>query len=721
MNGHAKFVRREGGLYRLSPAFPAETAEIEMKYDERRNNIAVYINPAQRLLDPTAPTLDSTATEAQPKAATRVQQRPETDMPKHSPLRTSSSTPSPSTPLPQPATDPPPKQPTPDDQLAQLVQTIANVDGAVKDAKEARKHLIATGCIEKDDEITLRKIANILLTLVTTAPKRGSSDRIPERAVNIIKATALTIVEITANTPATEANTSNAPLNPQLSVTPLDNLHKQLETNINFLKVAASSQAEATEKANALLGKLERICNQAESTAKEIEQSAKTAATSATTYRDALINGKTPDPPSTPQSFNQRKAMNRVNIMACQLMVEYEGKGQEKLTRICPQGISHGQFIKEQVTNRLKPAEDSNGPLPNNAFVRLVNTYENFRALIEMNSAESADWMKTYPNRILGDILGCEIKIVGRVYPVVARFMPITFEITQDAIRQIEKDASLPPNSIQEATWIKDPTKRLNSQKYANIKFLCTTPQTANKMISGPVYGAGSRLAIHKDIRLPGVCNKCQRYGHVARNCHENTDTCGICGEEHRTSTCNNSQIRKCTPCGSTNHPTNSVDCPIYRQREQAMADKDPEAVSPFYLTSDIWTWGPHNETDHPIPPPPGLTRLRQKTKPGAPLTGANSIQRQQTLYDNGFQRQTPAHLQSLPPQPEPQPQPHPQSRPRPQPQPRPQPRTQPPVHAQPPAQTQSQPSHPSDPPIPAAQQSLDNDANEGTPPPSAQ
>ena len=50
-------------------------------------------------------------------------------------------------------------------------------------------------------------------------------------------------------------------------------------------------------------------------------------------------------------------------------MVEYESKGHEKPTRICPKEISHTQFIKEQVTQRLKPSKDGNGPLPNNASV----------------------------------------------------------------------------------------------------------------------------------------------------------------------------------------------------------------------------------------------------------------------------------------------------------------------------------------------------------------
>lgn len=175
----------------------------------------------------------------------------------------------------------------------------------------------AKGLIAKHERTTLRKIANILLTLVaTTSSKHSTNEKIPERVTNIIKATALTIENmstyaLTPSVPASKNNTANQPPHDPLTHGPsLNNLHRQLETNINFLKVATSSQAEATEKANALLGKLELICNQAEAITKEIERSAKTTVTSATAYKDALINGKTPEHPVIPQSLNQCKALN---------------------------------------------------------------------------------------------------------------------------------------------------------------------------------------------------------------------------------------------------------------------------------------------------------------------------------------------------------------------------------------------------------------------------
>lgn len=145
------------------------------------------------------------------------------------------------------------------------------------------------------------------MVTTTTNARHSTSEKIPERIANIIKALALTINKIANNIQNLEGNSANPVANEsetetQSRDTSFNKLHKQLKMNINFLNDAASSQAKATEKANALLGKLEQICNQTEMTVQETEQSAETVANTATTYRDALVNGGDTNPavPHTP-------------------------------------------------------------------------------------------------------------------------------------------------------------------------------------------------------------------------------------------------------------------------------------------------------------------------------------------------------------------------------------------------------------------------------------
>jgi hypothetical protein len=224
--------------------------------------------------------------------------------------------------------------------------------------------------------------------------------------------------------------------------------------------------------------------------------------------------------------------------------------------------------------------------------------------LIELNTNEAATWMQAHLQQIIGSILKCQVKLLTQTYIVIARFVPISFDPTTTHLRELEDMVDLLAGSIQEASWIKHPSKCMGHQKVANLRILCTTPEVANRLINRPMYISGSRLCIQKDIRTPGVCNKCQMYGHILRDCKATLDTCGQCGRAHQTSTCQERTASKCTPCRSNDHPTNHESFLIYHQHENSMMDRNPETISPYYLTNKEWTWGYRmNATDMLLPP----------------------------------------------------------------------------------------------------------------------
>src|SRR5260370_42285093 len=115
---------------------------------------------------------------------------------------------------------------------------------------------------------------------------------------------------------------------------------------------------------------------------------------------------------------------------------------------------------------------------------------------IEMNSIEAADWMRAKPDRILSQILKCETRVLGRTYPVVARFVPTAFDRTPNSIKKLEDEMGLQNGSIRDSLWIKNLSKRVPNQQFANLKILCATPEAANILINRPVYIMGSRLTI---------------------------------------------------------------------------------------------------------------------------------------------------------------------------------------------------------------------------------
>jgi hypothetical protein len=269
----------------------------------------------------------------------------------------------------------------------------------------------------------------------------------------------------------------------------------------------------------------------------------------------------------------------------------------EKLTKTDQPNVRPAHLIiKEAINTWIHSLEDHNRPLPAKAHARVVTPFGNNKLMIEMNSSKMVNWMRANISRILGQILNSPVKLLTCSYTVVARFMPIAFDRTPASLRAIEDDMAFPHKSILDSSWVKDPSKHTKLQKCANLKLYCLTPKTANTLINGPTYILGSRLSIQKDIRSPGVCNKCQKYSHIVKSCMETNDTfrtcgsCGSCGKDHCTSLCQEKVLHKCTPCRSTDHTTSYTSCPIYCQQEQAMKDKDPETVLPYHLTHESWT-----------------------------------------------------------------------------------------------------------------------------------
>jgi len=141
--------------------------------------------------------------------------------------------------------------------------------------------------------------------------------------------------------------------------------------------------------------------------------------------------------------------------------------------------------------------------------------------------------------------------------------MPVQFQTNEESIHKLEISTNLPAGSISHVTWLKNPERRTPGQTHANAKIHCKSAKDANTLIIGSrrIMHMGSQLQLHKDIRTPGTCNWCQKYGHIAPDCKETSLTCTKCGEDHRTRECV-SRGTKCTPCRSPDHQTNDKRCP---------------------------------------------------------------------------------------------------------------------------------------------------------------
>ena len=471
--------------------------------------------------------------------------------------------------------------------LQQLKDNVISAPGIIKNAEDGFQHLVKKQWILPEQTVTCEHLTAVLLTLVVAQGPRTSADRISDNTANVIKAVAFLLEEATISQYAEKiANRiANLPTPPNTRLD--DDTPNPIKESLETLSKAVQNQAEIVQKAN------EKIQEIQDSIAHVTSQ---TVTNTGFSYRDALMNGTISRPPTQipPSNVHEAKLQNRLNIEACQLLITIQPQTANPSDGHTPPAALPTGLTKTAINNWLAN-KDIEDPPPPNSIVRAITEYRNNKLLIETNTRAAAKWLKINAVRVLQPLIGRPIKTLDRLYQVIGRFMPVQFRTDEEGIREFENSANLPAESISHITWLKNPERRSPTQTCANVKIHCKSAEAANTLIlgSGRISHLGSQLRLHKDIKTPGTCNQCQKYGHIAPDCKETSPTCAKCGESHRTSECT-TRGTKCTPCGSSAHQTNDDKCPERIDRENASLDRKPEAFTPYYITDERWTWGLH-------------------------------------------------------------------------------------------------------------------------------
>lgn len=277
------------------------------------------------------------------------------------------------------------------------------------------------------------------------------------------------------------------------------------------------------------------------------------------------------------------KAVSRAAIRARQILLDpLPGDN------LFPPDTPHAAIVLKLKT-ALANIRDKDTPVGN---IKAVLTLHNGGLIVELESESLAEWLRLPASKeALKEQFDNAVSFRTRTFPIVAEYLPIQIQIHEDTLlRSIEQDNNLLINSIVSARWIKPPTRRSPTQRKAFALLHIADPHTANLILKEGICIGNERISVRKDKREPIRCAKCQKYGHIARNCTATTDTCGTCGNQHRTSECTTSNTTRCVNCRSDQHASWSRSCPDFARRCELINEKFPENSMPYFPTELSWT-----------------------------------------------------------------------------------------------------------------------------------
>ena len=119
----------------------------------------------------------------------------------------------------------------------------------------------------------------------------------------------------------------------------------------------------------------------------------------------------------------------------------------------------------------------------------------------------------------------------------------------------------------------------------AHAVFTITFAETANLIIKGGINVYGTRPKVERIKQEPIQCLKCKGWEHKAQDCTAASDTCGTCGDDHRTNICDNKSKIHCASCNNNDHASWDRACPEFLRRCAIYDDRYPENNLVYFPT----------------------------------------------------------------------------------------------------------------------------------------
>ncbi len=209
-----------------------------------------------------------------------------------------------------------------------------------------------------------------------------------------------------------------------------------------------------------------------------------------------------------------------------------------------------------------------------------------------LNSKEAASWLRILEHKIaFTESFSKGSHIRQQTYNLIVPRVPIIFEpANKSHLRELEEANNLTNYAICRARWIKPIERRRVGQTHAFTILTVISAECANILIRDGLNICGTRVRPTKQKTEPIQCMKCRFWGHFAGDCPAREDTCGTCGGNHCTSTCQNRAKLWCITCKSTNHASWDRNCPKFNRRCYMMDKRNPENSMLYFPMEQEWS-----------------------------------------------------------------------------------------------------------------------------------
>jgi len=246
--------------------------------------------------------------------------------------------------------------------------------------------------------------------------------------------------------------------------------------------------------------------------------------------------------------------------------------------------------LKDKANEMLKAMEDNKKP--NIVKVEVVMKTRTKALLLTFNSKEVVIWVKDPINKHVftkGFLKGAHIR--ERRFNLIVLQVPITFSPAEkEQLHKIEKANGLQKMAIIKARWIKPEERRHSGQTHAYAIISTSSAESANLLIRHGLYIHGARVRQSKQKQEPTQCMKCRQWGHFASECLAMMDTCGTCGQEHRTDMCRSREKIYCISYKGNAHMSWDRGCPKFAHRCATLDKRNLENEMLYFLMEQDWT-----------------------------------------------------------------------------------------------------------------------------------